>query len=141
MKTTIESYQNQTKNLQDLTNLQLDDLYLTVYDSIGEAIENDNLELHDKILPILRAIKKEIQDRNEVTLTIKQTIKTQINQIIKKRNRNTSTLKYAFFLNTIKKITTKKLSIIAFKMKDKKDTLRRIHTLLVYEHNRLNKVA
>jgi hypothetical protein len=141
MKTTIESYQNQTKNLQDLTNLQLDDLYLTVYDSIGEAIENDNLELHDKILPILRAIKKEIQDRNEVTLTIKQTIKTQINQIIKKRNRNTSTLKYAFFLNTIKKITTKKLSIIAFKMKDKKDTLKRVHTLLVYEHNRLNKVA
>jgi hypothetical protein len=141
MKTTNESYQNQTKNLQDLTNLQLDDLYSSVYTLIGEAIENDDLELHDKILPILRAIKKEIQDRNEFTLTIKQTIKTQINQIIKKRNRNTSTLKYAFFLNTIKKITTKKLSIIAFKMKDKKDTLKRVHTLLVYEHNRLNKVA
>ena len=141
MKTTIESYQNQAKNLQDLTNLELDYLYSTVYDLIGKAIDNDDLELHDQVLPILRAIKKEIQDRNEFTLTIKQTIKTQINQIIKKRNRNTSTLKYAFFLNTIKKITTKKLSIIAFKMKDKKDTLKRVHTLLVYEHNRLNKVA
>ena len=69
MKTTIESYQNQTKNLQDLTNLQLDDLYSTVYDLIGKAIDNDDLELHDQVLPILRAIKKEIQNRNEVIST------------------------------------------------------------------------
>ena len=57
MKTTIESYQNQTKNLQDLTNLQLDDLYSTVYDSLGQAIENDDIQSHDEILPILRTIK------------------------------------------------------------------------------------
>ena len=69
MKTTNESYQNQAKNLQDLTNSELDDLYSTVYDLIGKAIDNDDLELHNQILPILRAIKKEIQNRNEVIST------------------------------------------------------------------------
>ena len=147
MKTTIESYQNQTKNLQDLTNLQLDDLYSSVYTLIGEAIENDDLESHDKILPILRAIKKEIQDRNEVTPTTTEdktnieTIKTQIKQTIKKRTRNTTTFEYALFLHTVRKITTEKFLLIANKKRVKTDTLRRVHTLLVYEHNRLNKVA
>ena len=69
MKTTIESYQNQTKNLQNLDASQLDNLYSTVYTLIGEAIDNDDLELHNQILPILRAIKKEIQNRNEVIST------------------------------------------------------------------------
>ena len=69
MKTTIESYQNQTKNIQNLDASQLDNLYSTVYDLIGKAIDNDDLELHNQILPILRAIKKEIQNRNEVIST------------------------------------------------------------------------
>ena len=69
MKTTIESYQNQTKNIQSLDASQLDNLYSTVYDLIGKAIDNDDLELHDQVLPILRAIKKEIQNRNEVIST------------------------------------------------------------------------
>ena len=69
MKTTIESYQNQTKNIQNLDASQLDNLYSTVYDLIGKAIDNDDLELHDQVLPILRAIKKEIQNRNEVIST------------------------------------------------------------------------
>ena len=69
MKTTIESYQNQTKNIQNLDASQLDNLYSTVYTLIGEAIDNDDLELHNQILPILRAIKKEIQNRNEVIST------------------------------------------------------------------------
>ena len=69
MKTTIESYQNQTKNIQNLDVSQLDNLYSTVYTLIGEAIDNDDLELHNQILPILRAIKKEIQNRNEVIST------------------------------------------------------------------------
>ena len=69
MKTTIESYQNQTKNIQSLDASQLDNLYSTVYTLIGEAIDNDDLELHNQILPILRAIKKEIQNRNEVIST------------------------------------------------------------------------
>ena len=69
MKTTIESYQNQTKNIQSLDASQLDNLYSTVYDLIGKAIDNDDLELHNQILPILRAIKKEIQNRNEVIST------------------------------------------------------------------------
>ena len=68
-------------------------------------------------------------------------IRTQINQSFKKISRKTLTFKYATFLHTIKKITSKELLLIAFKMKDKKDTLKRVHTLLVYEHNRLNKVA
>ena len=69
MQTTIESYQNQTKNIQSLDASQLDNLYSTVYDLIGKAIDNDDLELHNQILPILRAIKKEIQNRNEVIST------------------------------------------------------------------------
>ena len=69
MKTTIESYQNQTKNIQNLDVSQLNNLYSTVYTLIGEAIDNDDLELHNQILPILRAIKKEIQNRNEVIST------------------------------------------------------------------------
>ena len=148
MKTTIESYQNQTKNLQDLTNLQLDDLYSTVYDSLGQAIENDDIQSHDEILPILRTIKKEIQDRNEVTSTtiIKQadslkTIKIQLTKIEKKRTRNNLTLRYLLLLNDIKKISSEKASSILFKRKEKNDVLKRVHTLLVHEHNRLNKVA
>ena len=110
MKTTIESYQNQTKNLQDLTNLQLDDLYSNVYSALGQAIENDDIQSHDEILPILRTIKTEIQDRNEVTPTtiIKQadslkTIKIQLTKIEKKRTRNSTIFEYALFLHTVKK--------------------------------------
>ena len=148
MKTTIESYQNQTKNLQDLTNLQLDDLYSNVYSALGEAIENDDIQSHDEILPILRTIKTEIQDRNEVTPTtiIKQadslkTIKIQLTKIEKKRTRNNLTLRYLLLLNDIKKISSEKVSLILFKRKEKNDVLKRVHTLLVHEHNRLNKVA
>lgn len=39
------------ENIENLTNSQLDDLYSTVYDSLGEAIENDDSELHNEILP------------------------------------------------------------------------------------------
>jgi len=144
MKTTIESYQNQAKNLQNLTNLQLDDLYSSVYTLIGEAIENDDLESHDNILPILRAIKKEIQDRNEVTTQDKsyiETINTQINRTIKKRNRNNTTFEYLLFLHSSEKITTKKLLLISNKKREKSNILKRVHTLLVDEHNRLNNVA
>ena len=148
MKTTIESYQNQAKNLQDLTNLQLDDLYSNVYSALGQAIENDDIQLHDEILPILRTIKKEIQDRNEVTPTtiIKQadslkTIKIQLTKIEKKRTRNNLTLRYLLLLNDIKKISSEKASSILFKRKEKNDVLKRVHTLLVHEHNRLNTVA
>ena len=148
MKTTIESYQNQTKNLQDLTNLQLDDLYSNVYSALGEAIEYDDIQSHDEILPILRTIKTEIQDRNEVTPTtiIKQadslkTIKIQLTKIEKKRTRNNLTLRYLLLLNDIKKISSEKASSIFIKRKEKNDVLKRVHTLLVHEHNRLNKVA
>ncbi len=147
MKTTIESYQNQTKNLQDLTNLQLDDLYSNVYSALGQAIENDDIQLHDEILPILRTIKKEIQDRNEVTPTTTEDksnierIKTQINQTFKKRTRNSTTFDYALSLHTVRKITTKKFLSIANKKRVKTDTLRRVHTLLVHERNRLDSVA
>ena len=147
MKTTNESYQNQAKNLQDLTNLQLDDLYSTVYDSLGQAIENDDIQSHDEILPILRTIKNEIQDRNEVTPTTTEDksnierIKTQINQTIKKRTRNSTIFEYALFLHTVKKISTKKLLSMSCKNSNKLNTLKRVHTLLVHEHNRLNKVA
>ena len=148
MKTNIEFYQNQTKNLQDLTNLQLDDLYSNVYSALGQAIENDDIQSHDEILPILRTIKTEIQDRNEVTSTtiIKQadslkTIKIQLTKIEKKRTRNNLTLRYLLLLNDIKKISSEKASSILFKRKEKNDVLKRVHTLLVHEHNRLNKVA
>ncbi len=148
MKTTIQSYQNQAKNLQDLTNLELDYLYSTVYDLIGESIENDDIKSHDKILLILKAVKKEIQDRNKVTptTTIKQadslkTIKIQLTKIEKKRTRNNLTLRYLLLLNDIKKISSEKASSILFKRKEKNDVLKRVHTLLVHEHNRLNKVA
>ena len=156
MKTTIESYQNQTKNIQNLDASQLDNLYSTVYTLIGEAIDNDDLELHDQVLPILRAIKKEIQNRNEALIiplhdlrmlpdtqdkSNIETIKTQIKQTIKKRSRNTTTFKYVLFLHTVRKITTEKLLSIANKKRAKTDTLKRVHTLLVYEHNRLNNVA
>jgi hypothetical protein len=148
MKTTIESYQNQTKNLQDLTNLQLDDLYSNVYSALGQAIENDDIQSHDEILPILRTIKTEIQDRNEVTPTtiIKQadslkTIKIQLTKIEKKRTRNHITSDYLYFLYSTKKITVEKFLSISNKKIEKSDTLRRVSNLLVHEHNRLNKVA
>ena len=70
-----------------------------------------------------------------------ETIKTQIKQTIKKRSRNTTTFKYVLFLHTVRKITTEKLLSIANKKRAKTDTLKRVHTLLVYEHNRLNNVA
>lgn len=147
MKTTIQSYQNQTKNLQDLTNLELDYLYSTLYDLIGESIENDDIKSHDKILLILKAVKKEIQDRNKVTspITIKQSnlqiIKTQINQTIKKRTRNSTIFEYALFLHTVKKISTKKLLSMSSKNSNKLNTLKRVYTLLVHERNRLDSVA
>jgi len=144
IQSNLSFYQNQAKNLQNLTNLQLDDLYSSVYTLIGEAIENDDLESHDNILPMLRAIKKEIQDRNEVTTQDKsyiETINTQINRTIKKRKRNTTTFEYALFLHTSQKITTEKFLLISNKKRAKTDILRRVHTLLVDEHNRLNKVS
>ena len=140
MKTTNESYQNMTESQRDLKIQKLYSIIekaslLELKEKISSIRFQNLFNLYMNKITFLYCLPIQI----EVTQT--ETIKTQINQIIKKRNRNTSTLKYAFFLNTIKKITTKKLSIIAFKMKDKKDTLRRVHTLLVYEHNRLNKVA
>lgn len=149
MQTTKESYHNSqfATNLQNLTNSELDNLYSTVYDSLGEAIDNDDIESHDKILPVLRAIKTEIQNRNKVTSTTTedktniQIIKTQIEQSFKKISRNNLIFKYACFLRTIKKITSKELLLISYINKQKFDSLTRVHTLLVYEHARLYKVA
>ena len=49
----------------------LDAFIVTKEFSFGKInkIDNDDLELHNQILPILRAIKKEIQNRNEVIST------------------------------------------------------------------------
>lgn len=48
-------------NIEDVL---LDEFYSIVYDELGEAIENDDLALHDEILIVLRRIKTEIQNRN-----------------------------------------------------------------------------
>jgi hypothetical protein len=47
-------------NIEDVL---LDEFYSIVYDELGEAIDNDNIELHDEILIVLRRIKTEIQNR------------------------------------------------------------------------------
>jgi competence protein ComGC len=140
MKTTIESYQNLTK--QDLEwNIKDCEAIMKHCKQIGD------METYHIQLKARRNNIQELKRRNEVTPTTTQNksnierIKTQINQTIKKRTRNNITFEYALFLHTVRKISTKKFLLIANKKRVKTDTLRRVHTLLVYEHNRLNKVA
>ncbi|MBU0923948.1 hypothetical protein KKG81_03605 [bacterium] len=140
MKTTIESYQNLTK--QDLEwNIKDCEAIMKHCKQIGD------METYHIQLKARRNNIQELKRRNEVTPTTTQNksnierIKTQINQTIKKRTRNNITFEYALFLHTVRKITTEKFLLIANKKRVKTDTLRRVHTLLVYEHNRLNKVA
>jgi hypothetical protein len=140
MKTTIESYQNLTK--QDLEwNIKDCEAIMKHCKQIGD------METYHIQLKARRNNIQELKRRNEVTPTTTEDksnierIKTQINQTIKKRTRNTTTFEYALFLHTVRKITTEKFLSIANKKRVKTDTLRRVHTLLVYEHNRLNKVA
>ena len=147
MKTTIESYQNQsqkqsktqlTKRINRLNLIQNYSFRLAKRDKLSfdgfkrcmKRIEALIIPLHDlRMLP-------DTQDKSNI-----ETIKTQIKQTIKKRSRNTTLFKYVLFLHTVRKITTEKLLSIANKKRAKTDTLKRVHTLLVYEHNRLNNVA
>ena len=84
---------------------------------------------------------------NDYTIDVYQDVNlqnkslVQINQTIKKRTRNITIFEYALFLHTVKKISTKKLLSMSSKNSNKLNTLKRVHTLLVHEHNRLNKVA
>jgi hypothetical protein len=115
-------------------------------------LEN-RISKHDNtisIKPITKVSQTEINTLNElipVTPTATQNksnlerIKTQINQSFKKISRNTLIFKYACFLRTIKKITSKELLLISYINKEKIDLLTRVHSLLVLEHARLNKVA
>jgi hypothetical protein len=140
MKTTIESYQNLTK--QDLEwNIKDCEAIMKHCKQIGD------METYHIQLKARRNNIQELKRRNEVTPTTTEDksnierIKTQINQTIKKRTRNNIIFEYALFSHTVRKISTKKFLLIANKKRVKTDTLRRVHTLLVYEHNRLNKVA
>jgi hypothetical protein len=140
MKTTIESYQNLTK--QDLEwNIKDCEAIMKHCKQIGD------METYHIQLKARRNNIQELKRRNEVTPTTTEDksnierIKTQINQTIKKRTRNNIIFEYALFSHTVRKISTKKFLLIANKRRVKTDTLRRVHTLLVYEHNRLNKVA
>ena len=119
-------------------------LYLLTFDKfIQNKIRLENrISKHENIISI-----KPVKEQSLVipTTTIKQSnlqiIKTQINQTIKKRTRNSTIFEYALFLHTVKKISTKKLLSMSCKNSNKLNTLKRVHTLLVHEHNRLNKVA
>ena len=148
MKTTIESYQNMTESQRDLKIQKLYSIIekaslLELKEKISSIRFQNLFNLYMNKITFLYCLPIQI----EVTPTATQNksnlerIRTQINQSFKKISRKTLTFKYATFLHTIKKITSKELLLIAFKMKDKKDTLKRVHTLLVYGHNRLNKVA
>ncbi|MDD2896710.1 MAG: hypothetical protein PHG81_11905 [Aliarcobacter sp.] len=131
-------YQNKT-NIQNLTNSELDDLYSTVYDSLGEAIENDDLELHDEILPVLRAIKTEIQNRNKVTPENEiQTIDNQIQVTQTQINRFNKLNSFATFLQ--KKSNKKsfyKYRQILLSIRNKIDLKQRVLNLLAWEKERL----
>ncbi len=135
-------YQNKT-NIQNLTNLELDNLYSTVYDSLGEAIENDDLELHDEILPVLRAIKTEIQNRNKVTPENEiQTLDNQIQVTQTQINRFNKLNSFATFLQ--KKSNKKsfyKYRQILLSIRNKIDLKQRVLNLLVWEKERLIKFA
>ena len=148
MKTTNESYQNMTESQRDLKIQKLYSIIekaslLELKEKISSIRFQNLFNLYMNKITFLYCLPIQI----EVTPTATQNksnlerIRTQINQSFKKISRKTLTFKYATFLHTIKKITSKELLLIAFKMKDKKDTLKRVHTLLVYGHNRLNKVA
>jgi hypothetical protein len=190
MKTTIESYQNQTKKenkriklrisfatrrifknlmsqeikknhqVRRLITLKFFSILLTERKKItfDKFLQNKNrlenrISKHDNtisIKPITKVSQTEINTLNElipVTPTATQNksnlerIKTQINQSFKKISRNTLIFKYACFLRTIKKITSKELLLISYINKEKIDLLTRVHSLLVLEHARLNKVA
>jgi|GEM_PF-6327948 len=133
-------YQNKT-NIQNLTNSELHDLYSTVYDSLGEAIENDDLELHDEILPVLRAIKTEIQNRNKVTPENEiQTLDNQIQVTQTQINRFNKLDSFATFLQ--KKSNKKsfyKYRQILLSIRNKIDLKQRVLNLLVREKERLIK--
>lgn len=58
--------------LKDIEDIALHDFYSIVYDELGEAIENDDIALYGEILIVIRRIKTEIQNRNEIILSPKQ---------------------------------------------------------------------
>lgn len=153
MQTQNESYQNSIycTNIQNLNDIELNDLYHVVYKDLGQAIDNDDLNLHDNILPVLRAIKTEIQTRNEVTptLTEKQTniqntqnlinnLQTQINKVFRSRNRNILFFDYSSFLcRTIKKITPKKHFKNLHNRAEQNSILSVLHKSLIDEQSKL----
>ena len=179
MKTTNESYQNQTKKENQRIKLRYSFATSRIYKNYLSQIIKKNKQnkrlINLKFFNILLTERKKITfdkfiqnkirlenriSKHENIISIKpvkeqslfiptttqnksniERIKTQINQTFKKRTRNSTTFDYALFLHTVRKITTKKFLSIANKKRVKTDTLRRVHTLLVHEHNRLNKVA
>ena len=165
MKTTIESYQNQsqkqsktqlTKRLNRLNLLQNYSFRLakrgkSSFDGFKRCmkrIEALIIPLHD-----LRMVSEnEINTLNElipvtpinqieVTQNKIDNLQIEIEKVQKKRTRNHITSDYLYFLYSTKKITAEKFLSISNKKIEKSDTLRRVSNLLFHEHNRLNKVA
>lgn len=145
MKTTNESYQNltQTTNLQNLTYSELKNLYSTVYDSLGEAIDNDDIESHDKILSSLRAIKIEIHNRNKVTSTTTtnnqkiQIIFQEITNLYSKNNRSFLLESFNTFLFDRKRISFKKYLNCTDKLMLKRESNREIVSSLEEDYRLL----
>ena len=144
MKTTIESYQNQAKiNFIKLLIEKYENKF--TYQNNLMTLSNQRLiSLIIKNIQFLKAKLNQLENDILVTPTNETQLKnsrSQLNLIIKKRTRNTLLLNFCLLLHTVKKISTDKLVSIATKRKEKTDLLKRVHTLLVFEHNRLNKVA
>ena len=144
MKTTIESYQNQTKiNFIKLLIEKYENKF--TYQNNLMTLSNQRLiSLIIKNIQFLKAKLNQLENDILVTPTNETQLKnsrSQLKLIIKKRTRNTLLLNFCLLLHTVKKISTDKLVSIATKRKEKTDLLKRVHTLLVFEHNRLNKVA
>ena len=144
MKTTIESYQNQAKiNFIKLLIEKYENKF--TYQNNLMTLSNQRLiSLIIKNIQFLKAKLNQLENDILVTPTNETQLKnsrSQLKLIIKKRTRNTLLLNFCLLLHTVKKISTDKLVSIATKRKEKTDLLKRVHTLLVFEHNRLNKVA
>lgn len=148
MKTTNESYQNMTESQRDLKIQKLYSIIekaslLELKEKISSIRFQNLFNLYMNKITFLYCLPIQI----EVTPTATQNksnlerIKTQINQSFKKISRKILTFKYATFLHTIKKITSKELLLISYINKEKIDLLTRVHSLLVLEHARLYKVA
>ena len=140
MKTTIESYQNQAKiNFIKLLIEKYENKF--TYQNNLMTLSNQRLiSLIIKNIQFLKAKLNQLENDILVTPTNETQLKnsrSQLNLIIKKRTRNTLLLNFCLLLHTVKKISTDKLVSIATKRKEKTDLLKRVHTLLVFEHNRL----